>query len=368
MTLSTSSNYVNAMGTSWEPYDSKTKKKNDELGRDAFLTMMVAQLQNQDPLNPLEGSEFSSQLAQFSQLEQLLNLNKTMSDMKTSFDGRSDKDITSYIGKEVVGDVDSMSVKNGTASAGYYNLSKPGEVRIEVYDAKGKVVKTIFPGQKNKGSHSLFWDGRDNQGQQVPDGTYKYSVMADMGSGFEQIPTTVTGTVDGIVYGGDKPFLVVDGVWVNPESLLQVREASSGSRNSIIDYLGKNVTSSSPLIHVDKGTVAGSSLSFNLEKQDSVIVGIYDLAGNLIRTMGVPAAGTKKGENSIAWDGLDNDGKKAANGVYSYKVTTSTGNAVIAVTDRVSGIKTVGGSQFLVLDSSGRFALTSSITDINALN
>ncbi len=364
MTISSNSS-INSISANYESYDSKTQEADDALGRDAFLTMMVAQLQNQDPLNPMEASEFSSQLAQFSQLEQLLNLNETMTSMKDAFEDKSEGDVTSYIGKEVVGDVDSMSVKSGSASAGFYNLPGPGEVRVEVYDSSGNIVKAMFLGQKEAGSHTIQWDGTDYNGELVPDGTYSYSVGADMGYGFEEVETTVSGIVEGIVFSGEKPFLVVDGVWINPDSLLQVKQVSEGNSGSIIDYLGKNVTSSSPLIHVDDNEVVGGRLSFGLENSEDVIVGVYDSSQNLIRTIGIPAAGTTSGVNLVEWDGLDNDGQLVGDGVYSYSVSTSTGSANIALSENVSGIKTVGNSQYLVFDNSGRLTAVSSITGVN---
>ena len=85
----------------------------------------------------------------------------------------------------------------------------------------------------------------------------------------------------------------------------------------------------------------------------------------MIRTIGIPAEGTSAGINYAAWDGLNNDAQAAGDGVYSYRVITPTGTANISVTDNVSGIKTVAGSQFLVLDNTGRLAQTSSITSVN---
>lgn len=365
MTISGTNNYLNNMNTSYESNNSKTKGKDDALGRDAFLTMMVAQLQNQDPLSPMDGTEFSSQLAQFSQLEQLLNLNETMTSLKASFDDNSTRDVTGYIGKEVVGNVDSMSIKNGTASEGFYTLAKPGEVRAQIYDSKGKLIKTLYLGQQNMGGHSIKWDGTDSSGATVSDGTYTYSVDADMGYGFEKVATTVTGIVEGVVYSGDKPFLVVDGVWVNPDSLVQVRAGKDSNDSSILDYLGKNITSSSPLVQVKNSDVQGSDLSFELSKKDSVIIGIYNSSNELIRTIGIAAADTTKGANSVNWDGRDNDGKKVKDGIYSYDAVTPSGNADIKVTDHVSGIKSIAGTRFLVLDATGRLALASSITNVN---
>ncbi|MCK5098239.1 MAG: hypothetical protein KAR45_09040 [Desulfobacteraceae bacterium] len=365
MTISGANNYINTMSTTYDSRASKNKEKDDYLGMEAFLKMLMAQLQNQDPLNPMEGSEFSAQLAQFSQLEQLMSLNETMTSMQASFEENSGVDVTGYIGKEIVGDVDSMNVKNGSASEGFYNLPKSGEVRVEVYDSNGGIVKRLSLGQQDSGSHVIQWDGTDSAGNMVADGTYTYVVGADMGYGFEELETTVSGIVEGIVYNGDKPFLVVNGIWVNPDSIIQIKAVPEEITNSIINYLGKNVTSSSPLVHMNDGEVLGEELSFELENSESVIISIYNSSNQLVRTIGIPDAGTSSGVNYTNWDGLDNDAAAVGDGIYSYSVSTPTGSASISITDDVSGIKTVAGSQFLVLDNTGRLAMTSSITNVN---
>ena len=106
--------------------DKKVKRPKDALGRDQFLTLLVAQLQNQDPMNPAEGTEFTSQLAQYSQLEQLMNLNDTMGGMAETVEGDSEGDAVEYIGKTITGYIDSMDVSNGSVTSGFYNLSSPG--------------------------------------------------------------------------------------------------------------------------------------------------------------------------------------------------------------------------------------------------
>ncbi len=108
--ISTGNSSLDQIANSYKSSDSQKADKEDALGRDTFLTMMVAQLQNQDPLNPMEGSDFSAQLAQFSQLEQLINLNVSMENLSTSFGEESEGDIISYIGKQVTGNVDIMNV------------------------------------------------------------------------------------------------------------------------------------------------------------------------------------------------------------------------------------------------------------------
>jgi flagellar hook assembly protein FlgD len=365
MTVSGATNSLNNITSSYVAADTESEKTDDILGRNDFLTLLVAQLENQDPLNPMEGTDFSAQLAEFSQLEQLFNLNEGITALQTALEEGSEADLTSYIGKEIVGEIDSMSIAYGGVSDGFYTLPDGGEVRVEIYDSEGSVVKVLYPGQQDAGSHTIEWDGTDSSGEQLDDGTYKYSVAVDTGYGFETISTTITGEVEGIVYYGDQPLLVVDGVWVNPDSLIQMKAVSEGESISIIDYLGKDVTSSSPLVQVNDGQVAGGDLSFELQKSGNVIIKIFNSSNALVRDIGISEDVVNQGLNSYEWDGLDNDEEMVADGIYSYIIATPEETARIGITDNVSGIKTVSGSQFLVLDSSGRLAQVSSITDVN---
>lgn len=352
-------------------YQSSTEekeKKNDELGQDAFLTMLVAQLQNQDPLNPMDGTDFSAQLAQFSQLEQLINLNDSMDTLANSFSQNNESDVVSYIGKQVTGNVDVMNVDEGTVSGGFYNLSKPADVMISITDADGNTVKTLYEGQQANGSHLISWDGTDNAGKAVDDGTYNYTVLANSGSGFVEVPATVSGTVDGITYNNDKAYLVVQGILLDPKSLTAVidpEETSSGqSPESILGYLGQTVSSNAPIVLVEDAEVTGSDLSFNLDTAEDTTVKIYDVYDELVTTISLTAEDTVAGENTVSWDGLSDSGHKVTDGMYYYTVKTDSGFAKTSVNEEVSGIKYVNGSQYLVLNESGRLVSPSTITGI----
>jgi flagellar basal-body rod modification protein FlgD len=124
MTISSSQNSsLEKITSSYQSNEKEKAEKEDALGQDAFLTMLVAQLQNQDPLNPMDGTDFSAQLAQFSQLEQLISLNDSMADLAKAYDTNSEGDVVGYIGKQVTGNVDVMNVDEGTVSGGFYSLS-----------------------------------------------------------------------------------------------------------------------------------------------------------------------------------------------------------------------------------------------------
>lgn len=359
---------LNQFSSSYESYDKKTEKKDDELGRDSFLTMMVAQLKNQDPLNPMEGTDFSTQLAQFSQLEQLINVNDSIESMSTTFKDSSENDVTGYLGKEVTGNIDSIEVKNGTPSTGAYNLSRPAEVMISITNSDGKEIKNIYPGQKTAGSYSIQWDGTDNTGKQVEDGSYKYTVMANTGSGFAKIPTTVSGEVEKISYSNGKPYLMVNGMPIDTESLTEVvnQEQESTGSGSIVDYLGKEVSSETPLVMVDKGKVAGQDLSFELSTSQDVMLDIINSSGKKVRSIAVPAVETQGGTNEITWDGLDDSGAQVQDGLYAYTVTNASGESLPTdVKENVSGIQSVNGNQYLVLDDSKRLVTVSSLNSVN---
>ncbi len=355
--------------SSYQSNQAGKTEKEDALGRDTFLTMLVAQLQNQDPLNPMDGTDFSAQLAQFSQLEQLINLNDSMGTLATSFSENSEGDVVGYLGKQVTGKVDNMNVSEGTVSGGFYNLTSPSDVMITITDSSGKTVKTLYEGQQGSGSRLISWDGTNNAGEAVEDGAYKYSVMANSGYGFAEVPSTVTGKVESVTYNNGNPYLVVQGVLVDPKSLTAVIDLEdnngSGSPESPLDYLGKTISSDAPIVLMEDGAVLGSELSFNLDTQQDAIIKIYDANDQLVKSISISADDTVGGENKVEWDGIGDSGYKASDGLYYYTVGTGSGFAQTPVSEVVSGIKYVNNNQYLVLNDSGRLVALSNITGIN---
>lgn len=365
---STGNSSLDNITSSYQSTEPDKAKKNDALGQDAFLKMLVAQLQNQDPLNPMDGTDFSAQLAQFSQLEQLINLNGSMESLAQSLTKGSEGDAVGYIGKQVTGNVDIMNVDQGTVSGGFYNLAQPADIMISVTDADGKSIKTLYEGQQNSGSHIIAWDGTDNKGNAVEDGSYKYTVMANTGYGYSEVPSTVTGTVEGVAYNDGRPYLVVQGVLLDPKSLtavVDVKDDSAGSSDSALSYLGRTVSSNSPIVLVKEGAVSGGDLTFHLEKQEDATVKIYDVYDELVSTISVSADDTTSGDNSVKWNGVADTGYQVSDGLYYYTVKTDSGFAKTPVSAEVSGIKYVNGTQFLVLNDTGRLVAVSGITEIN---
>jgi len=369
MSVSSTNNSLEQINSSYQSNEPDKNEKEEALGRDTFLTMLVAQLENQDPLNPMDGTDFSAQLAQFSQLEQLINLNDSMETLASSFTASTDGDVIGYIGRQVTGTVDVMNVDQGAVSGGFYNLGQPSDIMITVTDADGKVIKTLYEGQQSAGSHLISWDGTDNNSEAVKDGTYKYSVMANTGSGFSEIPSSVTGNVEGVTYNNGRPYLVVQGVLLDPSSLTSVVDVEnnngSDSTDSIMSYLGRTVSSNSPIVQVEDGAVSGGDLTVQMESEKDVTLKIYDAYDELIRTITVSKDDTSSGVNKINWDGMADSGYKAADGIYYYTAKTDEGFLKTSVTEEVSGIKSMNNTQYLVLNESGRLVALSTITEIS---
>lgn len=214
-----------AFSTLSSAYVDSQEKVEDPLGRDAFLTMLMAQMKNQDPLNPLDGTDFTAQLAQFTSLEQQFDINDNLEAIKATLESQSEPDLLQYIGKEISGTINSMDVYDGVASgSGSFTLSEPTGVMVAIYNEKGEEVKRMNMGQLAPGKHSVSWNGKDNDNQSVDDGTYTYQVIAlnDKGGYSHELQTTVAGEVDGVVYKGGKGYLMVEDQMIDPSYVVQV--------------------------------------------------------------------------------------------------------------------------------------------------
>ncbi len=217
-----SSNYK--FETVGREFSDQTKKKNDALGEDAFLIMMVAQIQNQDPLNPLDGTDFTAQLAQFSSLEQQLNMNGSLEAILKSLDGNFQDNFLDYIGKNITSEDNTISIEDGKVSSGSYTIEESADIMIVVYDSDGQEISRLYPGNHDAGTYSINWNGHDSTGEMVQDGRYTYEVMAT-GSRGEYIPvkTTISGIVTGVTYKYGIPYLEVEGGLIDPASVVEVQ-------------------------------------------------------------------------------------------------------------------------------------------------
>ncbi len=219
--------------SSYSSYGTNTTDKTS-MGKEDFLKLMLAQLQNQDPMNPMEGTEFASQLAEFTSLEQLINLNDAM-DTSINADYFLSQSINNtlaatLIGKEVK--LDGSSFKNDgdeNVTLGYNLSNKANSVTVKIYNEAGVLVKTIENAPKNSGDNKLIWDFTDNEGNSVPEGNYTFKVeAADAESNPISNSTFVLGKIDGVKYTSEGTMLVVNGAEYYISDILEIYNSNEG--------------------------------------------------------------------------------------------------------------------------------------------
>lgn len=144
---------------------------------DTFLKLLVSQLKNQDPLNPMDGTQFTSQIAQFSQLEQTIKGNAQLEKISQQSDYSLQSLAVNSIGKEVLMPGNLGQLQDGGMDFGY-KLAKPAaHVEVEVINASGQTVR-IYEVDGKQGSHTISWDGKDDNGSQLTDGAYTLRMSA----------------------------------------------------------------------------------------------------------------------------------------------------------------------------------------------
>ncbi|MEN8189992.1 MAG: flagellar hook capping FlgD N-terminal domain-containing protein [Thermodesulfobacteriota bacterium] len=148
------------------------------MGKQDFLTLLVAQLQNQDPLNPDDPTEFTAQLAQFSSLEQLFNLNEGMDELAAAQSGSDNMAALSLIGKDVTYFGSKFNYSGEPVTLGYQLDGQAARVTLTIQAAGGAVVKTIDSRELTAGNHYLSWDGKDMDGNAVAPGDYHLTIQA----------------------------------------------------------------------------------------------------------------------------------------------------------------------------------------------
>ena len=156
----------------------KSSSSSDIMGKEDFLTLLVAQLKNQDPMNPDDPTQFTSQLAEFSSLEQLQNINDSLEGLSGA-QKQSDKFATmSLLGKDVTYTDGDFTFEGDPVSIGYQLDGQAASVTMTIQDENGKTVSILHPTELKKGNHFLEWNGLDEEGNPFPDGKFKIILQA----------------------------------------------------------------------------------------------------------------------------------------------------------------------------------------------
>lgn len=228
--------YVSSLlGTSSTSTDTTSSKGTSSLGQDAFLQLLVTQLQYQDPLNPMDDKEFVAELAQFSSLEQLTEINTGIGNLTTQGTQQQLLGAVNFIGKTIEATGNAVSLTDGTATPVTFTLPSDAETcLVNVLDTSGQVVRTVDLGATSAGKVEFTWDGKDYNGNVMTDGQYQVAMTATGADGATMKTTsTMTGTVTGISQENGTYYLNIgNGRNVAFTDITNVVDSSSASNTS----------------------------------------------------------------------------------------------------------------------------------------
>ncbi|MBI9080552.1 MAG: flagellar hook assembly protein FlgD [Pseudodesulfovibrio sp.] len=210
------------------------------MDQDTFLTILVAQLTHQDPLNPMDDAQMTSQLAEFSSLEQLTNINDGIKDLGKSMQQSDMLSAVSFIGKEIKAEGYKISLDNGNASTIYYGFGEPvSKITMNIYDSEGAIIRTVDLGSKQAGTFQYEWDGKNEGGQDMPDGQYGVGILgADANGKHVMVQTEISGKVDAVVNESGTQYLrLKDGRFI---SFMNVKEIVDPGTDGVVDPVESN--------------------------------------------------------------------------------------------------------------------------------
>jgi flagellar basal-body rod modification protein FlgD len=188
-----------------------TQDTGDELGMDTFLELMTTQLQNQDPTNPTDSTEFVSQLAQFASVQGLDTLNENFDTLASSITSSQALQAGSLINRNVLTEGNYARLNQETGLQGELELESSGsDVQVRFYSASGTLMKTLDLGTQSSGSLSYKWDGTMDTGGSAPEGVYRVEADYYDGDNRVSLNNLVSARVESVVVGGSGEALTLN--------------------------------------------------------------------------------------------------------------------------------------------------------------
>ena len=181
----------------------KSNKSGNSLGQEDFLKLMITQLNNQDPMKPMQNGQFLSQMAQFGTVSGIKDLQSSFSKLSSSLTSSQALQASSLVGRSVLVPGSTGVLSQGQPMNGVINLpSSATDVNLKVYDTQGQLVRTVSLGPQAKGSVNFSWDGITDSGTYAPPGAYKVKAEATLDGKNVAADTELAAKVDSVTLGG----------------------------------------------------------------------------------------------------------------------------------------------------------------------
>lgn len=222
-------------GTGGGDVEASKKKLGDTF--DNFLTLLTTQLQNQDPLSPMDSNQFTEQLVHFTNVEQSIAQTEKLEELISLSGFNRTAQAVGFIGKQVETEGSFLQIDgSGTAATMSYDLPRATrETRIAIVSPDGRLVRTL-PGETTAGSHTLSWDGRDSQGNALPAGVYDVFVTAmDRDNATVEATTRSLGRVTGVRTEDGQTLLDIGGSQLPLDRVLAIRDGDTASQGQAVN-------------------------------------------------------------------------------------------------------------------------------------
>jgi flagellar basal-body rod modification protein FlgD len=368
--------------TTGNTVDPLVTTKSTGLQKDDFLNLLMTELQNQDPLSPMDNSQMMTQMAQLEAIESSNNMQQTLQDLDTSFKGTVtaqqssaqsmvNATAVSLIGKNVTVKQDSVDWSGDPSQSQSIriNLGNNASATCQILDDKGNVVKTLqTSGKDAQNSSMVTWDGSSDAGGYVAAGTYTINVVGQDKD--TSLYAFVSDTVQGVRFDstgakleiGGKELTVANVMDVTPDD--QQTGFNSISPSSAVALLGKTVRVSQPTITYNGEDNENAQIKVNVGPSAAVQVSLTDSSGETVATLSGTA--DANGIATIFWNGQTISGAIAGAGQYTVNVKGSDTNPSLYSFDEgtIDGISTTDGTTQLRMN--GQTIALSRIIDISS--
>jgi flagellar basal-body rod modification protein FlgD len=192
-----------------------------------FLTLLTEQMKAQDPLNPLDSTEFVNQLVNFSSVEQEIRSNQNLESLISIQAASAQGAAVGFIGREATVASPDAALENGSAEWTYILPEDSQGTLVTVKDANGRTISS-FEGEATAGSHTFAWDGEDQTGNAMEDGIYTLEISAVNADGNAMQPDILTtARVTGVDFSGSEVVVELNGLFVRLSSVRSLREAGT---------------------------------------------------------------------------------------------------------------------------------------------
>lgn len=216
--------------------DTQTKTtKTKELGQDDFLELMMAQLENQDPMKPMDNGEFLGQMAQFSTVSGIEDMQASLEKLSATYATGQTLQSTQLVGQEVLIENNRMTLNDNGSTGGSFDLDvSSGDVLLNISNSAGITVRQLPLGEFSSGRHSFTWDGLDESGKRLPAGSYTAEISAEENEKRINAPVLTSRIIDSVEFGSGSETVLntSQGETLTMADIRQIRQSVVGTNSS----------------------------------------------------------------------------------------------------------------------------------------